>query len=287
MKKLSIIIPHRNTPNLLQRCIDSIPNREDIQICIVDDNSDPKIVDFSSFPGKDRKNVQIYFTKNGKGAGYARNVGLQYVDGDWILFADSDDFFVPKFYSILEKYLYEENVDMILFKAKSVNSNTLEPSNRNENINFCIDEVFKGKISAKQASIVVQSPWCRLIKHRFIKEKKILFDEVVACNDTMFTTKCTCLAKNILVSQEYLYVVTLREGSLWDKRKSDPKNLLTRIRVQIERNKYIKQYGYKNLPIIGYVFKSIGLGFNTFFSALYLSLKERALFQGISTYFKK
>lgn len=46
----SFIIPHRNVPHLLQRCIDSIPKRDDIQIIIVDDNSDPKIVNFECFP---------------------------------------------------------------------------------------------------------------------------------------------------------------------------------------------------------------------------------------------
>ena len=46
MINYSIIIPHKNIPNLLQRCLDSIPNREDVQIIVVDDNSDPNIVDF-------------------------------------------------------------------------------------------------------------------------------------------------------------------------------------------------------------------------------------------------
>ena len=31
----SFIIPHRNVPHLLQRCIDSIPKRDDIQIIIL------------------------------------------------------------------------------------------------------------------------------------------------------------------------------------------------------------------------------------------------------------
>ena len=39
MINYSIIIPHKNIPNLLQRCLDSIPNREDVQIIVVDDNS--------------------------------------------------------------------------------------------------------------------------------------------------------------------------------------------------------------------------------------------------------
>ena len=42
----SIIIPHKNTPKFLQRCLDSIPQREDLEVIVVDDNSDPNIVDF-------------------------------------------------------------------------------------------------------------------------------------------------------------------------------------------------------------------------------------------------
>ena len=36
----SFIIPHKNCPNLLQRCVDSIPERDDVQVIVVDDNSD-------------------------------------------------------------------------------------------------------------------------------------------------------------------------------------------------------------------------------------------------------
>ena len=35
----SVIIPHYNIVPLLERCLKSIPDREDIQIVVVDDNS--------------------------------------------------------------------------------------------------------------------------------------------------------------------------------------------------------------------------------------------------------
>ena len=59
----SIIIPHKNIPKLLQRCLDSIPERDDVQVIIVDDNSDPAIVDFEHFPGLQRKNTIVVFDK--------------------------------------------------------------------------------------------------------------------------------------------------------------------------------------------------------------------------------
>ena len=37
--KYSIIIPHYDIPDLLLRCVKSIPEHKDIQIIIVDDNS--------------------------------------------------------------------------------------------------------------------------------------------------------------------------------------------------------------------------------------------------------
>jgi len=40
MINYSIIIPHKNIPHLLVRCLDSIPQREDVQIIVADDNSD-------------------------------------------------------------------------------------------------------------------------------------------------------------------------------------------------------------------------------------------------------
>ena len=36
----SFIIPHNSCPDLLCRCVDSIPQRDDVQIIIIDDNSD-------------------------------------------------------------------------------------------------------------------------------------------------------------------------------------------------------------------------------------------------------
>ena len=41
----SIIIPHKNTPRLLERCLCSIPTWDEIQIIIIDDNSNSESVD--------------------------------------------------------------------------------------------------------------------------------------------------------------------------------------------------------------------------------------------------
>ena len=85
MKNFSIIIPHKNLPHLLQRCLDSIPARDDLEIIVVDDDSSEELVDFKSFPGTDRPDVKVIFDKQSKGAGAARNIGINKATGKWLL----------------------------------------------------------------------------------------------------------------------------------------------------------------------------------------------------------
>lgn len=44
MINYSIIIPHKNISSLLRRCLDSIPERDDLEIIVVDDNSNEKTI---------------------------------------------------------------------------------------------------------------------------------------------------------------------------------------------------------------------------------------------------
>ena len=112
----SIIIPHRNIPNLLQRLLCTIPQRNDMEVIIVDDNSDAEHVDFEHFPGIERADTKVIFDKKGGGGGYARNVGLTQATGKWVIFADSDDYFNYCLNDVLNDSL-DSDSDIIYCKA--------------------------------------------------------------------------------------------------------------------------------------------------------------------------
>lgn len=99
----SFIIPHKNNPELLQRCIDSIPNRSDIQIIVVDDKSD-----YEKKIALMHENLEIIQLdeNRSKGAGRARNVGLARVMAKWILFTDAGDFYDLGFMNVLDSYSF-------------------------------------------------------------------------------------------------------------------------------------------------------------------------------------
>jgi len=86
-------------------------------------------VDFSHFPGNGRKNTEILFTKEGKGAGYARNIGLSHARGKWIIFADADDFFTADCFTILNEYMDSPH-EVIYFNVRFVMSDNPSQESR-------------------------------------------------------------------------------------------------------------------------------------------------------------
>jgi glycosyltransferase involved in cell wall biosynthesis len=262
----SIIIPHKNIPVLLQRCLDSIPSREDIEIIVVDDNSAFNEVGFNHFPGTDREDVKVIFTKEGKGAGYARNCGLEYAKGKWLLFADADDFFHSNLLQAIDRYV-DSNYDIVFFDSDSVDSDTLEA------------------LPPRIAPIVGQDegrlrygrrePTVKLISRLMVEKYHIRYEEVPASNDVMFSAITGYYAKAITVSPEVIYCITVRKDSLWYGMKYE--HLLVRIEVACRYSRFLR---YKKIPskyrIYAYDFvcRSRVYGFKAYLKAFFLYLRQ-------------
>lgn len=237
----SIIIPHHNIPHLLNRCLDSIPLRDDTEVVIVDDNSDPTIVDFDHFPGKGRPNTTIILDKKGGGGGYARNLALKVIHGRKILFADSDDYFNPCLNEVLDDYKDDTLFDIVYFKANSVYTNTYLPADRHQLINGWNDECQrnpeKGEFSLRYR---FGGPVCKLIKRSLITDNHILFDEIPIHNDTRFSYLVGYHANRIKADNRALYMITEREGSTC--RVQSVENSMVRMKVFGEKSLFLQNH---------------------------------------------
>ena len=210
----SIIIPHKNIPDLLQRCLSSIPRREDVEIIVIDDNSDPEIVNFNEFPGYNDPYIKLIFTKEGKGAGYSRNVGIKNVSGKWILFADADDYFNYCINDIFNEY-NNSSADIIYFKHNCLNTYSYVTENRSMNYNTYIDYwTFSKNRAEKLLKYEHVTPWAKLIKKELIEDNNILFDEVYVNNDVTFTYLIGFYSNNIEIDKRAIYNYTIRNNSL-------------------------------------------------------------------------
>ena len=209
---ISIIIPHKNIPKLLERCLNSIPEREDIQVIIVDDNSDKKYK--NSFPGVARPNTKVFFSEKSLTAGGARNLGLGNAEGKFVMFADADDFFHDHFYQTVEPF-FDKDFDLVYFGMDSVFSDTLLPAKRASGIISLLEKASeKDEESINTIRYKFLYPSCKLIKRALIEKESIRFDEVPASNDTMFGVKVATYSKKKYFNPSVIYCLTYRENSL-------------------------------------------------------------------------
>lgn len=240
MIQLSIIIPHFNRPTKLERLIETIPQKEELEIIVVDDSSTKEVDKFEAL--KDMYPF-VKFYKNDmehKGAGGARNVGLDNANGKWILFADSDDYFLDNLWDTVSRY-FENTEDMIYFTPYAVYEESQMTSPRYLPFSSqVLDYVVKDGDKRREELILRKDyivPWSRLYKREFIEKNNIRFEMVSIAEDMMWSALCGSKAESITASYEVIYVTTDSNDSLMQHK--DEAKAQTQVELQ---NRYIKYW---------------------------------------------
>jgi glycosyltransferase involved in cell wall biosynthesis len=212
--KYSIIIPHHNVPGLLKRCLASIPQRADLEVIVVDDKSDDSIITELHSICDSRQNTQLLLLSENRGGGGARNEGLKHAQGDFLLFADADDFFNYCINDILDEYKNTTN-DLVFFRANCVDSETYCIDSRTQHLNAYIDQWMSNrKESEINLRYMFGEPWCKLIRKSVVISHDIKFDTTRRNNDTTFSYLVGYFSKNISVDQRCLYCYTTGRNSV-------------------------------------------------------------------------
>lgn len=255
MINYSFIIPHKNVPELLERCILSIPYRADVEIIVVDDCSDDrnKIKNLECLK---RENVQTIFLAQSKGAGFARNEGIKIARGKWLLFADADDYYTSDIAYILEKYVEDNMTDVVYLNAQSVNE---------QGITFplligqYIDNYQKCRTySEKVLRYANWVPWTRMVKHEMVNKYSIWYEEVPVGNDAMFCLTCSKYAKQIQAESIVVYNYYKPSAGSCTHHYYKISNLESMIDLRFRINRLYKETGFvfKQTFIKGYLEKN-------------------------------
>ena len=123
MTRFSIIVPVYNVENYLEKCLDSLVNQDyhDYEVIIVCDkchDGSESIVD--SYVKKHNSFKKVYAENTGLAK--AKNVGLDYIKGDYLLFLDGDDFLETSLLSKLKNEIEKQkDLDLIRFQVQTVN----------------------------------------------------------------------------------------------------------------------------------------------------------------------
>jgi len=231
MVKISVIIPIFNTGKFLNKCLNSLLNQSltNIEIICVDDGStDNSLKILKSYENKDER-VKVFTQKNNC-AGAARNLGISYAKGKYILFVDSDDWFEEDGFKLLYDKAEQLNVDLLLFDSieHKINNQFKERKYFNNNEDDFSNLVFD--YHYKNNKLVMNSffvPWSKLYRTKFLLDKDIKFSEIPLFEDMFFNVTVTTLASKIAYYPKILYHYNrLNSSSITSDIKYDAKALI-------------------------------------------------------------
>ena len=239
---ISIIIPHYNSVQSALNLLDSIPNDERIEVIVVDDRSSENITKLREKIGITNRSIYNNDKLN-KGAGTARNIGLSHAKGKWLLFADSDDWFVEGWFDIVCKYL-DSDFDMIYFPPTSYNTRTGKIGARHRHYEELIKQHHDKGTERTETELKYgfYTPWSKLIRRSVFEENGIWFDEQNVANDVMAMTKSALYSHKIFADSETIYCVTCGDNSLTTKKNEIKFDTI--VDTKIRRYKFLKE----NLP---------------------------------------
>lgn len=115
---ISVVIPVYNRHDVIKNALDSIvsTNEKDLEVIVVDDSSDKDY----GYLKEDYPFINLVKTPFNVGAGVAREYGIRFTNGEWILFLDSDDILCPGIFKEFKKIPNLKDYDMVNFTTKII-----------------------------------------------------------------------------------------------------------------------------------------------------------------------
>lgn len=203
--KLSIILPAYNVTDTIERAIDSALKLSDIldKIIIVDDHSTDNLKEFLTKKYGTNNSKLKYILGRGKGAGDARNIGLSYVECQYVMFLDGDDFLSNQ--DKIRSHFFQINDEDIIVFSKNIQSDG--ELNR--------EQAIYSNLGLEKQNEYDSGPVSKIFKVKTIRETNAFFPSNIKIGEDMvFNLKVILSSKNIKIINQSIYNVTYNVHSI-------------------------------------------------------------------------
>ncbi|MDR3291679.1 MAG: glycosyltransferase family 2 protein [Methanobrevibacter sp.] len=206
---VSVIMPTYNGENTIKIAIESVITQslglENIELVIVDDNSNDKTQNILKEFSKKYENIKSIFLKKNSGtASKPRNIGIEYAKADHIMFLDQDDEYAPDICDKLYSTLVLNSADCVccryeqIFDYKSKKYRHILDKFKNT-ININSIEEFPALMSLGFPTMI----WTKIYKKSIMIENNIKFPEKDLYEDVYFSSIYYLKSKNIIILNDY------------------------------------------------------------------------------------
>lgn len=199
--KVSIVVPVYNVESYLDRCLTSLTNQtlKDIEIILVDDNSPDNCLKICNQWAEKDKRIKVIHKEN-EGLGLTRNAGMRVAQGEYIAFADSDDYVDLSMMERLYSECASQNLDCIYSEF-----------NVDEYPGFCVipqpERLYVGKEEIEQLrlDIVGSEPsYISGVKYHCSSCKGLYSLELINKHGLVFLSEREYISEDLLFNLEFL-----------------------------------------------------------------------------------
>lgn len=220
--KVSIIVPIYNVEQYLDRCLDSLVNQtfQDIEIIGVNDGSTDNSLHILNTYAKKDKRIKVIDKKN-EGVSKARNKGIEYANGKYIIFVDSDDWIDCNMIDEMQKISETQNSDVTMCTYVREYANHSKTKKLNlDYLTIYKDEEVKNSVYRKLVGPINEElrnpdqldslviPVAKLYKTSILKENNCKFvdlDYIGVGEDCLFNLDVFSKCKKVVIVNEAFY----------------------------------------------------------------------------------
>lgn len=210
---VSVILPVYNPGVGITRCLQSLQNQtlRNIELIFVDDLGTDSAMAVVREAAVHDDRIRILTNSVNMGSGPSRNRGIQAARGEYLAFADPDDYVAPDF---LER-LYTRAVEMqaVIVKGDRVlvgEDGSILPDVRKESFNSRIQKLIN---SRPLCLLFTYDHWTAIYKRAWVIENHAHYGTSRNSQDTLFLLTVTYGTESIDFDDEAIYYYVQRRGS--------------------------------------------------------------------------
>ena len=224
---ISIVMPVYNAQDYLRETIASIQAQtlEDFEVICVNDGSTDASVEILEQTALQDGRFSIVHQQN-SGAGAARNFGFTHVKGTYTIFLDSDDLFSEQLLEKLYIAITEHQADIAACNFSRIHPDGRETQHEGVHTKWIPAglQVFSYRDTPDYIMRVINpTPWNKLYRTAFIREKGLKYEEITSTNDITFAAVSVASAERVTYIRDSLVRYRVSRGGSISSGKS--KNL--------------------------------------------------------------
>ena len=201
--KVSVVVPVYNVADFLQQCLESIltQSHRNIEVILINDGSTDKSGDIANMFAKKDARIRVIHKQN-EGVSIARNVGMEIATGEYICFADSDDYLEPDYVEYLLNLAVANDAEIAL-TTKMFTTFYKTPQIESDQPHVCSGEYAAASILYYHIPIGV---YCKIFRRDFLEKNVIRFiPEVYIGEGFNFNTAAFQRAEKVVIGHRKIY----------------------------------------------------------------------------------